>query len=379
MRAGDSHSSETPRRLGRRARSAEARSFARAERLREDGAFAAADTLYRQILDRNPVHLAALRGRAQTSEALGDVVASRAIADDARDQEATNLCNIADQCYARSLYEQALTCYRKAVALAPDRSDAVWGLAECHASLDENDHAIRCYRRYLELEPDEPEALHMLAALGDRPPPRRADDGYVAGLFDRFAEDFDDQLLRELDYQVPEHLFDALAPILGDPAAILDILDLGCGTGLSGQLLRHHARRLDGVDLSAGMLREARSRAVYDSLTEAEITHHLMAGNVHYDVVMAGDVLGYFGALSAVFRGVTRILRDGSLFAFSVECHEGPGYRLTQSGRYVHSRRYIRRLASAAGLQELSVTTETLRFEYGEGVEGDIWVLEKPI
>ena len=118
MQAGDQKSNQTTNRPSRRTRTLEAQRFARAERLREDGAFAAADTLYRQILDRNPVHLAALRGRAQTAAALGDVVEARSVSDDANDQEATNLCNIADQCYGRSLYEQALNCYEKAVALA---------------------------------------------------------------------------------------------------------------------------------------------------------------------------------------------------------------------------------------------------------------------
>ncbi|MBT5051447.1 MAG: tetratricopeptide repeat protein [Rhodospirillaceae bacterium] len=357
----------------------EAQRFARAERLREEGAFAAADTLYRQILDRNPVHLAALRGRARTAAALGAVAEARSVTGHADDREATDLCAVADQCYGRSLYEQALECYEKAVKLAPGRSDAVWGLAECHAAQDDNDQAIIWYRRYLELEPDEPEALHMLAALGDRPPPRRAGDDYVAGLFDRFAGEFDEQLVKELHYQVPQLLFAALEPIIGEASGDLAVLDLGCGTGLSGQLLRHHASRLDGVDLSGGMLREARARGVYDTLTESEITGHLTHSDIHYDVVTAGDVLGYFGALSAVFRGVARIMGEGSLFAFSVEAHEGRGYRLTESGRYVHSRRYIQLLTGAAGLRAVSLTDETLRHEYGEPVTGDIWVLEKPV
>lgn len=379
MRVGNQNSDSAPRRRGRRARTTEAQRFNRAERLRDEGAFAAADTLYRQILDRNPSHLAALRGRALTAEALGNIVEARSVAVDADRREATNLCNIADQCYARALYEQALNCYQKAVNLAPNRSDAVWGLAECHAALDQNKRAITWYRRYLDLEPDEPEALHMLAALGDLPPPRRADDNYVSGLFDRFAEEFDEQLLTELHYQAPQHIFAALEPLLGEANGDLAILDLGCGTGLTGDLLRHHACRLDGVDLSSGMLREARARNVYDDLVESEITQFLANLDVRYDIVMAGDVFGYFGALSDVFRGVAGVMQGGSLLAFSVEAYDGRGYHLTVSGRYEHSRRYVRRLSAAAGLREVSVSEETLRFEYGEAVAGDIWVFEKPI
>jgi predicted TPR repeat methyltransferase len=52
----------------------------------------------------------------------------------------------------------------------------------------------------------------------------------------------------------------------------VDVLDLGCGTGLSGQALRPLARRLTGVDLSPAMIDARRTRTVYDVLTVAEIT-----------------------------------------------------------------------------------------------------------
>ena len=81
--------------------------------------------------------------------------------------------------------------------------------------------------------------------------------------------------------------------------------------------------------------------------------------------------------LGTTFRGVGRATREGSLFAFSVEAHPHANYRLTSSGRYAHGRHYISRLARAAGLREVRVTREQLRYEYGEPVMGDIWVFEK--
>jgi len=217
----------------------------------------------------------------------------------------------------------------------------------------------------------------MLAALGDRPSPGRASDGYVTAYFDRFAEDFDHQLVDELDYQVPQLLYDAVAPCINDAGLQLDILDLGCGTGLSGSLFKRHANRLDGVDLSPVMLERARDRGMYDALVACEISNHLMGLTHRYDVLVAGDVLAYFGRLSALFRGVARASREGALFAFSVETHHPTGYQLTPSGRYAHSLRYISRLAGAAGLREVSVCREQLRYEYGEPVMGDIWVFER--
>ena len=360
------------RALGRRARSAEAQRLSRAQRLYDEGTFAAADTLYGQILIRNPAHLAALRGRAAALTSLSEMART-----DRNGKLVDDLNAVADQCYARGLYAAAQDCYQRVLELAPDRCDAVWGIAECHAAQDEVDRAITWYRRYLDFVPDEPEALHMLAALGDRPPPGRASDGYVAAYFDRFAEDFDRQLVDELDYQAPQLLYDAVAPCINEVGLQLDILDLGCGTGLCGCLFRRHANRLDGADLSPVMLEHARERGVYDTLTAGEISTHLMGLPHQYDVLIAGDVLAYFGRLSGLFRGVARAAREGALFAFSVESQRRSGYRLTPSGRYTHGRRYITRLAAAAGLREVSVTREQLRYEYGEPVMGDIWVFEK--
>ena len=42
------------------------------------------------------------------------------------------------------------------------------------------------------------------------------------------------------------------------------MLDLGCGTGLSGQIIRPAARRLCGIDLSPDMVERAEARPIYE-------------------------------------------------------------------------------------------------------------------
>ena len=48
-------------------------------------------------------------------------------------------------------------------------------------------------------------------------------------------------------------------------------MDLGCGTGLMGPLLRSHVKQLEGVDLSAGMVQKAKERGCYDKLDVDEL------------------------------------------------------------------------------------------------------------
>src|SRR2546430_1639578 len=82
---------------------------------------------------------------------------------------------------------------------------------------------------------------------------------------------------------------EAIARAVGDRCG-LNILDLGCGTGLSGQSLRSRARRLTGIDLSRAMIDRARTRRVYDELGVAEITAFLDAPDgERYDLIAACD------------------------------------------------------------------------------------------
>jgi len=71
--------------------------------------------------------------------------------------------------------------------------------------------------------------------------PARASDGFVAALFERAAPDFD-TTLATLGYCVPQRLFETAMAVL-DPGAVgIEVLDLGCGTGLCGEWFRPLAR-----------------------------------------------------------------------------------------------------------------------------------------
>jgi predicted TPR repeat methyltransferase len=87
-------------------------------------------------------------------------------------------------------------------------------------------------------------AARAMKDTGRSPPP-----GYVRHLFDQFSAHYDDIMLRELHYRA--HLIlRELADLVLVKRRGLDILDLGCGTGLTGAAFAGIARRLDGVDLS---------------------------------------------------------------------------------------------------------------------------------
>ncbi|MBD8871358.1 tetratricopeptide repeat protein [Rhodanobacter sp. DHB23] len=271
--------------------------------------------------------------------------------------------------------EQSVGCFRQAYALEPRFVQALEALSVSLYTLDRQDEAAQVYRDWLEREPDNPVPRHMLAACGGAAAPVRADDDYVRDTFDSFAESFDEQLLKNLDYRAPEVLAAALAAVLPAPAASLDILDAGCGTGLCAPLLRPHARRLVGVDLSGGMVKKARLRGGYDALEVAELTAYLQQHRQAWDVVLSADTLVYFGELGPVAAAAHAALRPGGWLAFSLEAEEGDDDRatLSSSGRYCHTRRHALHALGQAGFGDIRIAGDSLRKECGQPVRS--WVV----
>jgi len=218
-----------------------------------------------------------------------------------------------------------------------------------------------------------------LAVVGGAPMPPAPPPEYVTNLFDDYAGRFDRHLVQQLEYRIPAHLREAVGQVLDETRRSLEVLDLGCGTGLCGPLFRDIAARLTGVDLSAKMIEKARERGVYDELQVADITEAMRAHPAAYDLILAADVFIYVGELTPVFEACRSALKPGGMFAFSVEAaEETDTYVLRPTGRYAHATGYIRQLAQAAGLQELSLDHVVLRKEKDSPMPGYIFVLRQP-
>jgi predicted TPR repeat methyltransferase len=281
---------------------------------------------------------------------------------------------------ARDAYEEALTAWRRALELRPNMPNVAIPYGHLLYRLDRIPEGLEFYRRWSQAVPDDPIAAHMLAALGGAERPARASDGYIRATFDDFADSFD-RSLDGLKYQAPQLLHEAIASLRGEQMGALNILDVGCGTGLCGPLLRPLARRLIGVDLSPKMLSKAAARGVYDQLNCAELTDYLGTCGTHFDVVIAADVLCYFGDLSVVFARIRDALAAGGHFACSLEAADDAGqtdpFVLRPHGRYQHARAYVEQALQAAGLRLVALSERILRYERNNPV-GGLVVLATP-
>ena len=208
--------------------------------------------------------------------------------------------------------------------------------------------------------------------------PATAPAAYVTGLFDNYADEFDSHLVGALRYQAHRQLVDQLVATCGGDARFESALDLGCGTGLCGPLVRPVVARLTGVDLSSRMLDKARELAVYDRLAHADIVEFLAGSEERFDLVLAADVFIYVGDLEPVFARLERAMAEG-VFCFSVESldGDGAGLRLLPSLRYAHSEAYLERLASQHGFQVVAMKHAPVREEQGQVIEGLYVILHR--
>ncbi len=274
---------------------------------------------------------------------------------------------------------EAVICFCKVITFRPKHPEARRLLALAHCMLGEVDQAVGVFEEWLREEPNHPIALHMLAACSGRDVPARASDGFVEKTFDSFAGSFDSKLA-QLQYRAPELVARMLADSEVEATKSLDVLDAGCGTGLCGPLIAPYARRLVGVDLSTGMLTQAEARHVYDELFKVELTTYLRDSPGMFDVIVSADTLVYFGALEDVAAAAAGALRPGGRLIFTVEESDPgseAGYSLSNHGRYNHTRQYLERVLSAAGLRPEIVPAE-LRLEAGEPVKGLVVRATKP-
>ena len=305
------------------------------------------------------------------------------------------------------MFEQALASYQRALTLQPDHRWALMGQGKASRSLGRLTEALASYEAALDIHPDCSESLmnrgdillmlgrltegevslrravdcgadpehirFVLASIGSETVPGMAPAGYVLDLFDNYADRFDAEVVEVLRYRAPE-LLERLVR-RNSPRTPLDILDLGCGTGLRGPLMRPIARWLTGVDLSANMLAHARDRDVYSELECIELTDYLARCDAEFDLVVAADVFIYLGDLTPVFDGVRRALRAGGRLAFSVEAGEPQEFELAATRRYRHSRPYLERLAAEHGFAVEAIETGVLRREAGRDVRGHLALL----
>ena len=211
-----------------------------------------------------------------------------------------------------SKFDEALATYKKARAIDPQNAMIYNNLGNTYREQGKPKEALENYKKLIYYEPDNPTAKHMIASLtGDNT--NTAPKEYVERLFDDFASRFEKSLVNELGYEVPKTVVDIVRNQFGKNE-FGTVLDLGCGTGLLGEEIRKYCKKLEGIDLSASMLQEAKKKNIYDKTDQVELIEYLASETLNFDYYFSLDVFIYVGNLSEIFRLIkTRNQKKGKL------------------------------------------------------------------
>lgn len=295
--------------------------------------------------------------------------------------------------FAEGDTEAAADLARQTLELAPTFAAAWFLLGEARTAQFRSDEsgpvasehwrdAVAAYENAAECDPDDTVGARLrLAALGVGDPTAAMAPAYVRALFDEYAIRFDRHLVQSLKYRGPALLHDAVRRAcslrLREPAFGL-ALDLGCGTGLAGEVFRENCRTLHGIDLSPVMIERARRKKLYDELAAGDLVAWLAAkSDGSADLILAADVFVYLGDLAPTLREVARVLGSAGLFAFTVQAHAGEGIHLGPDLRYAHALSYLGDLARTEGFAIVLSEPVSTREDRGEPVPGRLLVLAR--
>jgi predicted TPR repeat methyltransferase len=278
---------------------------------------------------------------------------------------------------------EAVEMLRKATQLNPQYAAGFCNLGLLLEETGDLANATDAMRQAAALQPQSDFIAYHLAAMTGQTPPAVCPPDYLVPLFDGYADQFDAHLFEKLNYRGPELLAEIVTA--HQPGPVGDVLDLGCGTGMSGAVFRDRAKSVTGVDLSPRMLQHAsrrttaQGRRVYDLLVQADVVRAMRDRVARFDLILAADVLIYIGDLQPLFSAAFACLRAGGLVGFTTESTESGDYLLQRNRRYAHGPVYVERTAEAAGLKLLERRAAGLRVAADGGdAAGNVYLFQKP-
>lgn len=337
---------------------------------------------FEEVLKHRPEHLGAMHNLGITLCLLKHFQEAEPLLQKVNEREPENI----DALYHLGVIASALAKPEKArddfiqvLKLNPNHATSHHNLATVYLHLDQRELALTHFQSALKLEPNNQTAAHMVAALQGKTLPEGAPIAYTRALFDQYAYSYDEHVKKQLGYQVPSLLRQAMSPFVGSRET-WKTLDLGCGSGLCGPLFADLSTQITGVDLSPNMIEVAKQHAAYDALYSDDALHFLTTQKPgSFDLIIAADVFVYFGSLDAIFAACHRAINDKGYFCFSIETQlrGNEDYQLMATGRYTHQVAYVSAELTKQGFDIVQQAPATLRTQEEVPVLGHIFVVQK--
>lgn len=273
--------------------------------------------------------------------------------------------------------QKAIAIYDSLLAATPGNPQFLLGRAQTLLDMEQRDRAHADTQALLALDPSNEEYHYWNELAQGRTPPRQP-AGMVRALYDGMADVYDQRVVALLKYKAPRDVAARIKQLY--PGTKLNLLDLGCGTGLLGACLGRIDGGMIGVELSTRMIEQAARHGVYDRFHNVDLLDALQeTPDSLYDVIAALDVFIYVGELARAIPNARRVLRDGGHFIFTCETagEDEADLELRLTQRYAHKASHVESLCRAAGFADVSLEPQVLRYEQMLPVQGFLVVAKK--
>lgn len=138
----------------------------------------------------------------------------------------------------------------------------------------------------------------------------------VQAIYSQYAKDYDRELRDDMHYrayaEVPQLVIDTL-----DHKDRVNVLDLGCGTGLSSMLFFEQGWQVTGIEGTRAMIQQAR-KLPYKKLVQQDLELPWRVADHAFDAIVLVGVMEYIGRPDSLFGQASRKLRKGGLMGVSV-------------------------------------------------------------
>jgi len=290
---------------------------------------------------------------------------------------------------AQGKHWDAIKRYQFALKLSPMMSQCYYPIGMSYAAMGSGANAAEAFRHSIASARNVDESRFMLASLnpGEVLPqdmPSRMPASLAQMYFDQIAPVYDAQQ-REQDYKghmiTAQYLYRHTDPKRKD----YQLLDAGCGTGLIGRTLHDRMGHITGIDISSGMISQARKaldaeeNAIYHALYHTDIhdyvTSQAEANQSRFNCITLARLPAYLGALDNIIPALAAMLKPEGVIVMVYESFselERFGFSQT-TGRYGHGDGYIRTQAEKSSLNVADLDSVTL----ANDLVGKVAVLKK--
>ncbi|MCS5591988.1 MAG: class I SAM-dependent methyltransferase [Gammaproteobacteria bacterium] len=190
-------------------------------------------------------------------------------------------------------------------------------------------------------------------------------EGEAMSLYRDWADSYDADLVDSLGYVGPLHVAEIAATYCENKAA--RILDVGCGTGLVAQgLSKLGYDQIDGLDFSQEMLEVARTKGIYNSLINADLTKKLSIEKESYYMLVSCGTFTHSHVGPEAFDELIRVTRPSGILCISI------------NAAIFESNGFEKKLSDLESSNQIKIESkDTIKLTVNEPVDGFVVVLKK--